>query len=427
MTVRRILHTSDWHLGQLFHDHDRTWEHQQFLDWLLQQVVEREIDALLVTGDIFDTANPPITAQRQWNDFAVAVRERRPSCTLVAIAGNHDSGPRIESSGAYARALRLDVLGSARDAEGQFDPERLIIPLGRESHGGVWGYAAAMPFLRADDLGTLTQLAADGAVLTLSKARYQAVFDALAERAGPTHARVALAHGVIVSSELERSEQSEREVRIGNVSGLPVDVFPEDLTYVALGHLHRPQRAGGRDHVQYAGSPLPLHVSEADYKHRAVLLEIEEGRLKTQTSLRVPQPVGIVRIPAKDAANDPDSVLAALRALPPSGRAAVEQQPFIEVRFRRTAPRPNFGDEVRTALAGKGYRLTTVRDVTRFAGVTQADAAAPPKRLDEYTPEDVFHALYKREYPNEGAPPAELLAAFAELVREHQEKSKARK
>jgi exonuclease SbcD len=417
MPVRRILHTSDWHLGQLFHDHDRSWEHQQFLDWVLEQVVESEIDALLITGDIFDTANPPITAQRQWNDFAVAVRERRPSCTLVAIAGNHDSGPRIESSGAYARALGLDILGSARNAEGQFDPERLVIPLGRESHGGVWGYAAAIPFLRADDLGTLTQLAADGAVLSLSKERYQAVFEALERRAGPTHARVALGHGVIVGSELERSEQSERDVRIGNVSGLPVDVFPEDLTYVALGHLHRPQRAGGRDHVQYAGSPLPLHVSEADYKHRAVLVEVEDGQLKTLTSLRVPQPVGIVRIPAKDADDDPDSVLAALRALPASGRAEVERQPFIEVRFRRTAPRPNFGDEVRNALAGKGVRLTTVRDVTRLAGVTTPDSAHAPRSLDEFTPEEVFRKLYALHHRT---PPSEdLLKAFATLLQEH--------
>ena len=426
MPIRRILHTSDWHLGQLFHDHDRTWEHQQLLDWLLEQVVTREIDALLITGDIFDTANPPVRAITQWNEFAVAVRERRPSCTLVAIAGNHDSAPRIESSGAFARALGLDILGSARNADGHFDPERLVVPLGRDTHGGVWGYAAAMPFLRADDLGTLTQLAAEGAVLGLSKARYQAMFDALARRALPGHARVALAHGVILGSELETSEQSEREVRIGNVSGLPVDVFPEDLTYVALGHLHRPQRAGGRDTVQYAGSPLPLHVSEADYNHRAVLVEVEDGLVRTQESVRIPQSVKLVRVPAKDAADDPDSVLAALRALPPSGVAESDRQTFLEVRFRRSAPRPNFGNEVRTAIEGKGYRLTTVRDVTRMAVATPADDAAPPKRLDEFTPEDVFHALYKREYPEDGAPSADLLAAFAELVREHQEKSKVR-
>ena len=60
MTTRRILHTSDWHLGQLFHDHDRTWEHQQFLDWVRAQVVDNAVDALLITGDIFDTVNPPI-------------------------------------------------------------------------------------------------------------------------------------------------------------------------------------------------------------------------------------------------------------------------------------------------------------------------------------------------------------------------------
>ena len=424
MTTRRILHTSDWHLGQLFHDHDRSWEHQQFLDWVRAQVVDNAVDALLITGDIFDTVNPPIEAVRQWNEFIVGVRQARPSCTLIAIAGNHDSAARIESSRPFGRALSIDLIGSLRNADGQFDPERLVLPLGHEAHGGVWGYAAAIPFMRADDLGTLTQLAADDAVLNLSKARFNAIFEVLAQRAGPGHARVALAHGVIVGSELQTSA-SEREVRIGNVSGLPVDVFPEDLTYVALGHLHRPQRAGGRESIQYAGSPLPLHVSEADYKHRVVLVEVDDGRLVSRTSIPVPQPVGIRRVPADGASLDPDSVLAALRALVPSGVSETERQPFIEVRFQRTAPRADFVSEVRAALEDKGHRLTTIRDVTRVEfvpGASEGDAAF--RRLEDFEPEDVFRSLYGRVHAESEGPDKTLLEAFAELVREHQEKTK---
>ncbi len=426
MPLRRILHTSDWHLGQLFHDHDRTWEHQQFLDWVIATVVAKEIDALLITGDIFDTANPPVSAQRQWFNLLGQLLRARPACTVVAISGNHDSAHRLDAPDALSRALGLHVIGSPRDVEGRFDPARLVVPLGREEHGGVWGYAAAMPFLRADDLGTLTQLAADGAFATLSKARYQATFDELARRAGPGHARVALAHGVILGSELTISE-SERDVRIGNAAGLTVDVFPEDLTYVALGHLHHAQRAGGRENVRYAGSPLPLHVNEAPYPHQAVLVEVEDGRLLSHAPLRIPQPVGLVRVPGKGAANDPDSVLAALRALAPSGVTDSDRQPFIEVRYRRTEPRPSFGNEVRAALEGKGHRLTTVRDESRDDPAAAAsDGSDAPKRLDEFEPEDVFKVLYQREFPRGNGPSEALLAAFSTLVRDHHEKQKGR-
>jgi exonuclease SbcD len=424
MPIKRLLHTSDWHLGQLFHDHERGWEHQQFLDWLVETVREREIDALLITGDIFDTANPPISAQRQWFDLLGRLRRARPACSVVAIAGNHDSGHRLDASDALVRALDLHVIGSPRDAEGRFDPERLVVPLGSDAHGGVWGYAAAMPFLRADDLGTLTQLQEDDAFVTLSRARFDAVFAALARRAGPGHARLALAHGVITGS---TPSESERDVRIGNVGGLPVDVFPEDLTYVALGHLHRPQRAGGRDHVQYAGSPLPLHVSEAEYPFRAVLVEIEGGALVGRESIAVPQRVPVVRVPAKGAPSDPDAVLAALRALPASGVAAPEQQPFIEVRYLVTGPRPSFAADVRAALEGKGYRLTTIRDERRAAPAAATEEAGDtPRNLDDITPEEVFRSLYARTYPDKPEPDPDVIAAFLELVRERQEATKER-
>ncbi|MCP1367743.1 exonuclease subunit SbcD, partial [Halomonas sp. BBD48] len=99
----KLIHTSDWHLGQTFHGQERHYEHQRFLDWLLDTLEARRPDALLVAGDIFDVVNPSLRAQEQLYNFIVAVHERLPRLTLVMIAGNHDSGARIELPAALLR------------------------------------------------------------------------------------------------------------------------------------------------------------------------------------------------------------------------------------------------------------------------------------------------------------------------------------
>jgi exonuclease SbcD len=424
MPPRRVLHTSDWHLGQSFHDYDRTWEHQMFLDWLVGTVAEQAIDAVLISGDIFDTANPPNSAQRQWADVLVRIRQARPSCEIVAISGNHDSAARLGANDPFTQALGLHVVSAARSADAAFDPSRLVIPLTADD-GEVWGHVAAIPFLRGDDLGTLTELQAEDAFMRLSRARFGAVFDELNRRATPGTARFAMAHGVIVgatasSADAPQASVSERDVRIGNVAGLPVDLFPEDLTYVALGHLHRAQKAGGRAHVRYAGSPLPLHVSEADYPHQVRLITVEDGALVAQTKLLVPKRVPVIRVP-KDGPLDCDAVLAELKALPKLDVAYPHEQPYLEVRFAPTAPRPGFDKEVGEALSpggvDKGYRLTVIK---RESVRTDADVTVTAelrRSLHEFDPVEVFRIRYRRQYPGQEPSPS-LEQAFLELVAE---------
>ncbi|MCF5104301.1 exonuclease subunit SbcD, partial [Pseudomonas proteolytica] len=92
----RLFHTSDWHLGQNLHGQERDFEHACFLDWLLGQLKLHGPDALLIAGDIFDTVNPPLKAQERLYDFIISAHEQNPTLTIVMIAGNHDSGSRIE-------------------------------------------------------------------------------------------------------------------------------------------------------------------------------------------------------------------------------------------------------------------------------------------------------------------------------------------
>ncbi|MGH8485517.1 MAG: metallophosphoesterase family protein, partial [Pseudomonas sp.] len=107
----RLFHTSDWHLGQTLHGQERDFEHACFLDWMLGQLKLRQPDALLIAGDIFDTVNPPVKAQERLYDFIVSAHEQQPKLNIVMIAGNHDSGSRIELPAPLMRRLRTHALG----------------------------------------------------------------------------------------------------------------------------------------------------------------------------------------------------------------------------------------------------------------------------------------------------------------------------
>ena len=126
----RLIHTSDWHLGQTLHGQDRDYEHAQFLVWLLDQLSLHQPDALLIAGDIFDTVNPPLKAQERLYDFIVRAHEKLPQLDIVMIAGNHDSGGRIELPGPLMRRLNAHAIGRISwVAENRLDHGRLLGPL----------------------------------------------------------------------------------------------------------------------------------------------------------------------------------------------------------------------------------------------------------------------------------------------------------
>ncbi|MDR0477630.1 MAG: exonuclease subunit SbcD, partial [Desulfobulbaceae bacterium] len=134
----KLIHTSDWHLGQTLKGHDRHAEHQVFLDWLLDTLVERQADALLVAGDIFDQANPSIEAQAQYYQFLARVKKALPNLAIVVIAGNHDSPSRLEAPHPVLDAFGVHVVGR-HDGRAPFDArllQRLAVPL-LDRHGHI--------------------------------------------------------------------------------------------------------------------------------------------------------------------------------------------------------------------------------------------------------------------------------------------------
>ena len=412
----RVFHTADWHLGHSFHGYDRDYEHGLFLEWLLALVGERKPDALLMAGDVFDTVNPSAAAQRRFYDFLARAHAAVPAMQMVFIAGNHDAAARLEAPQELFQSLNITVVGTvARDATGEMECGKFLVPL-KDATGTVRGMAVAVPFLRPHDLPTV---AADGVLdsyLDGVKELYRRAVGAAREvcaREYPGAVLIALGHCHM--QEAAESRDSERRIVIGTAEALRADTFPEDVAYVALGHLHRPQELdGGR--IRYAGSPIPLSFSECDYEHRVLELSIEGTAVTSVTPWPVPKTAALLRIPR----HAPAPMAEVLRllgeiALEPSLPVAVH--PFLEVRVLDDGPDPGRRRTIEQAIAGKPVRLAFIKVERARAGEADGGLAEPVIALADLRsldPMEIMTAAHRERYQTEPAPA--LLAALQEIL-----------
>ena len=403
----RLLHTSDWHLGQTLHNYERGYEHQRFLDWLLDTLVAEQVDVLLVAGDVFDNANPSAASQKQLYVFLQQARARLPALQLVVVAGNHDSAGRLEAPGPLLAAHGTHVIGHLlRGDDGQIDLERLLLPLAG-SDGQVRAWCLAVPFLRPGDVPKLpagdTQDAYLGGIALL----YRQLTDLALARRQPGQAIIAMGHCHMVGGEM--SNDSERRIVIGGTEMLPSGMFDAGIAYAALGHLHKAQAVGGQEHIRYCGSPIPLSFAEVNYRHQVLCLDIDGEQLTEVRAIDVPRAVPLLRVPAAPAPIA--DVLAQLAALDVPD-APAEAQPFLEVRVRLDAPEPGLRTRIEAALDGKPVRLAKIE--TSSAARGNAPENMTLDQLAQLQPDDIFRRLYQQKYARE-APP-ELLSALAELL-----------
>ncbi|MTJ80555.1 MAG: exonuclease subunit SbcD [Telmatospirillum sp.] len=410
----RIIHTADWHLGQEFHGFPRETEHTAFLAWLEDRLVEHRVDALLVSGDIFDSQNPPVSAQRQLYQFIGRIATRLPWLRVVITGGNHDSAGRLEAPGPLLDAFGVRVIGSLpRTAGGAIDPDRLLVPLD-SADGGPGLLCIAMPFLRPADLPPTG--GNDGVdeerdpLIEGVRSLYREAFLLAARRLRPGQRLVAMGHCYMTGGEI--SEMSERRILGGNQHALPADIFPEDVAYVALGHLHKAQSVGGRPHMRYSGSPLPLSVSERDYRHQVMLVEIGDGPVSL-TPLIVPRTIPVLRIPDHGTAS-PEEVLARAASLDLPLPPSPDLMPYLEVAVVLSAPAPGLRRELDAALDGKPVRLARLTvSSDRRPG---RDPAVPVPDLADLHPEDVFRRCWADRYSE--PPPGDVLDSFRGLLEE---------
>jgi exonuclease SbcD len=403
----RILHTSDWHLGHVFHGVEREYEHRIFLDWLLDTLEAEAIDALLISGDVFDAANPPAGATKLWYHFLGRAHARAPRLQIVIIGGNHDSAARLEAPSPILNELGpMQVVGGLPRVNGGVNVDRLIVPL-RDRQNAIAAWVLAVPFLRPADLPAVGQDA--DPLVEGTRALYQRILQAIHARRAPDQAVIAMGHCYMVGGQL--SESSERKVLGGNQHPLPHDIFGGDITYAALGHLHVPQRVGGRENIRYSGAVLPLSFDAKSVHHSVVLVEIEGTQATSIRELQVPRCVPLVSVPD----GDPlplDIVLDALHSLPNRGDGPDEKRPLLEVRVALDKPEPALRKRIDEAMEGKEARLVRIAPpMFNGTGVGLPDSGAVG--LSELSVEQVFLLKYKQKHGDEPSP--EMLAAFHEL------------
>ncbi|MBZ9560260.1 MULTISPECIES: exonuclease SbcCD subunit D C-terminal domain-containing protein [unclassified Modicisalibacter] len=404
----KLLHTADWHLGQTFHGQERHAEHRSFLDWLLETLETRRPDALLIAGDVFDVVNPSLRAQALLYDFIVAAHERLPTLDMVLIAGNHDSGNRIELPAPLLARLRTHALGRVHWLDdGRLDAERLLVPL-TDASGETRAWCLALPFLRPAEVTGRRgddDAPVDDYVGGISRV-HAALIDAARARRANGQALVAMSHAHLRGAAV--SEASERPIVIGGEESIPAALFPEDIAYVALGHLHRAQQVG-EARIRYSGSPLPLDFSEVDYPHQVVEVTLDGERLVDLETLGVPRPVAMQRIGPAPLAQ----VLDELESLDDDPDLPRERWPWLEVRVELDAPAPDLRARIEAALAGKALRLLRL---TRRLPQTEHETAPARVDLETLGPRKLFERTWQARWD---APPDDtVLADFDRLCQD---------
>jgi len=282
----KILHTSDWHLGQYFMMKTRESEHKAFLSWLIEVVNKQEIDAVIVAGDIFDSASPASYARKLYADFVVQLQQSFCS-QLVIVSGNHDSVAVLNESKSLLSALNVSVLAGLSD---QLSDHLISL---KDKKGKQQALMCALPFLRANDVMLSEQgSSAEQKQQSLQQGiadTYQSLYD-LAEtkikedKLADNTPIIASGHLTTVGCSVS---DSVREIYIGTLTAFPAALFP-NFDYIALGHLHKAQRVQKSDVIRYCGSPIPLSFDESKQTKKVNIIELTDKNDLQVSELDIP-------------------------------------------------------------------------------------------------------------------------------------------
>ena len=394
----RILHTADWHLGQTFFGYDRAGEHEVFLNWLAGEIREREIDALIIAGDVFDVSNPSAASQSLYYHFIYRVTAENPTLQIVIVAGNHDSAARLEAPLPLLQAMRTEVRGVVRKSDdGEIDYDHLTVEL-KNRDGEVELLCMAVPFLRQGDYPTVPTEGnpyAEGV-----RELYTQLLQRLWKRRKENQSILAIGHLQAIGSEIAEKDYSERTV-IGGLECVSPDAFSEQIAYTALGHIHKAQRVSGRENVRYAGSPIPMSFAEKHYHHGVVEVTFDGGCAVDIMRVECPRLIPLMSVPNGEPAS-PEIVLEILKELPVTEGA----EPYLEVKVLLDEPEPMLRQEVEEALADKNYRLARIVSTYRNeTGNAEKENENWKRGLQEMSPlqiaQSAFEKIYQVEMPEE--------------------------
>lgn len=400
----RILHTSDWHLGQHFHGKSRLAEHQAFGSWLVEKVVEHRVDLVIVAGDIFDTAAPPSYARECYHDIVTRLHDT--GCLTAILAGNHDSVAVLNETGDLLERFGTCVVTTVSD-----DLEQQVRLL-KNNQGEPLAILCAVPFIRPRDvLKSESGQSTKDRQLTLQNgivSHYQTLHEQalkLKAASGLPLPIIATGHLTVVGGDKEKSE-SVRDIYIGTLEALPVNALP-DADYIALGHIHRSYAIGNQQHIRYSGSPIALSFDELDRAKSVTLVEFYGDTLTNTERLEIPllQRLFSVKGSAKE-------ILAQLEKLGPT--LATDQTAWLSLDITST----DYPPEVRRAIEATTaeFPMDILLQRRQRSAAQMRASEDKTEHLQELTPTEVFERRLSAETIDDDKRLKRLLGCFHEVL-----------
>ena len=407
----KVLHTSDWHLGRSLYGRKRDAEHADFLDWLLRTLVEEKIDVLLVAGDVFDTSVPSNKAQSLYYQFLCRIADS-PCRHVVVIAGNHDSPSFLNAPQTLLQSLDIHVVGAITD-----NCEEEVIVLNDEA-GEPELIICAVPYLRDRDIRVVEageNIADKERKLVEGIREHYANVCAIAEEKrealGLHIPMVAMGHLFAAGGETVEGD-GVRELYVGSLAHVTSAIFPEEIDYLALGHLHVPQMLNQSDIMRYSGSPIPMGFGEANQK-KVVCLVSFEGRKASVVNHQVPIFQKLVCIKG-----DMESISQQLGDL-----IELEASIWLEVIYQGDDVMPDLQERLDSLLLGSKVTLLRVQNTRVMNQVLMKIQDIPT--LEDLNENDVFEQCLIANEINESQRP-DLLKAHQHILSSlHDEDAKA--
>ncbi len=397
----KILHTSDWHIGRALYGRKRYQEFAAFLSWLAEKIDQEQVDALLVAGDVFDTSTPSNRAQALYYRFLCRVAAS--SCRhVIVIAGNHDSPSFLNAPKELLRALDVHVIGSIGESR---DEEVLLLKNRDDSPELI---VCAVPYLRDRDIRVAEAGESiddkEQKLIEGIRTHYAEVCDLAEQKRNALDVEVpiiAMGHLFAAGGQTVDGD-GVRELYVGSLAHVTSGIFPECIDYLALGHLHVPQKIDASEVMRYSGSPLPLGFGEAS-QEKSVCLVAFTGREATVTLIKTPVFQRLERIQG-----DWDDISARILAL-----TATQSQAWLEVVYEGGEVIGDLRERLETAIAETKLEILRVKNNRIIDRVL--NRIHDNETLDDLNIDDVFaRCLEAHEVPEAQRP--ELLLAYQEAV-----------
>lgn len=261
-----ILHTSDWHIGKQLHKIDLAEDMDLFFEWLLDIISKRDIDLLLISGDVFDQANPSQAALSQYYGFLKRMNGK--GCKILITGGNHDSSAVLNAPKDILQILDIDVIGGA--------PQDISDLFFKYESKGQKVVVAAVPFLKDKDIRKSVAGETYSDKIEQTKGGIKLYFENINSKYRidfSDHCFIVMGHLYAQGAQVS---ESMRDIQIGNQAGINEGVFGEDPHYVALGHIHKPYAVSASKRIHYSGSPIALSFSEREEQKQVNIMRVKD-------------------------------------------------------------------------------------------------------------------------------------------------------